>query len=516
MGNALFDQFKSTLTQALEDTDFIRKNEIYQNPDFLADALARVKGLTPDISIRLGFDDVINALGMIVRDNAQRIIRFDPRGFRTTLSAFREGLVDTPKRFWQRNNETDGVRYMLSDQISGIFLLNDSLEVLRRFPGFGPNLGVADYGNSVDALTFTIDTTEFLAVACFSRHIVRIYEYEAPFSLVATIGTLDTPGDTTVLLNQPVSLAYDETNNALFIANQSGTPAGATLDNGFISIFDVSTPASPTNLDISHFYENTGSLLDSEIDTPTDVFFDNGANVLWVVNGNNEVGAFTIDTANEIYSLRKFIEPSGASASSSGLYTLRNPEQVYVQELLGGFKRIYVANGSTGVIEEYDDLTLRHLATYGYRASEDELNTFNRLSDSVYGAIGYAQGVVADRVLIDGQEVDVLITSDTLNKRVQQFNLNAYTTDNFAVFRTINFDVPVSINGWTVNGDIPTDMVSVGYRFSDTDGDFRELPQETTIPPSSSIQFRVAVKIDTRRFVRDWHIRYLRINGTQA
>jgi len=516
MGNALFDQFKATLSQALQDQDFRRKNAIYQDDDFLADQLARISELTPDVSIRLDFDDIISAEGMVIRDQVQRIIKFDPKGFRTTLSAFREGLIDTPKRFWRRDVDDDGVRYLLADQNTGIFLLNDSLEVLRRFPGFGPNMVVGnDYQNAADALTFTIAGTEYVAVACFNRHAVRIYEYEAPFSLVATIGTVDVPGDNGVLLNQPVSLAYDATNQLLFIANQEGTPAGATLDRGFIAIFDVSTPASPTSIDLSHFYVNTGSLLDSEIDTPTDVFFDNGANMLWIVNGNNEVGAFTIDTANSVYSLRKFIEPSGPSMGSSGAYTLRNPEQVYVQNLLGGYKRVYVANGATGTVEEFDDRNLRHLATYGYRASEDELNLYNRMSDSVYGAIGYAQGVVVDRILIDEQEVDVLITSDTLNKRLQQFNLNAYSEDNFANFKLKTYSVPLSVNGWTINGDIPTDMVRVFYRFAETEN-FRELPQETSIPPSSSLQFRVAVRLSTKRFVRDWHIRYLRINGTQA
>lgn len=225
-------------------------------------------------------------------------------------------------------------------------------------------------------------------------------------------------------------------------------------------------------------------------------------------NGNNEVGAINLSGTSP--QCVKYIEASGAG------YSLYSPAQVYIHDILGGFKRVYVANGAAGFIEEFDYLTLSHRKTYGYRALEDELNNYNRMSTSVYGAVGYAQGIVADRVLLDGEETDVMICADPLNKRLHRFNLNAYTVDNFANFGLMQFDVPVSIESWTVSGDIPTDMVRVYYRFAETE-DFRELSCVSAgIRATSTIQFRVAVQLDPHRFVRDWFIRELVIHGKQA
>jgi hypothetical protein len=186
-----------------------------------------------------------------------------------------------------------------------------------------------------------------------------------------------------------------------------------------------------------------------------------------------------------------------------------------VHDALGGFKQVYVANGAAGLIERFDELTLAHQATYGYRALEDELNSLNRMSTHVYGALGFAQAVVADRVFLDGEETDVMVCGDTLNKRLHRFNLNAYTQDNFANFALMTLPVPVSFTGWTVSGDIPVDMVRVDYRFAETE-EFRQLEPNASIPATSTIQFRVSVELDSTRFVRDWYIRELVVHGKQA
>jgi hypothetical protein len=511
MATSQFEQFKSLLALALDDVDFRRKNTIFQDADYLAAQQSRVSVLTPDISISQTSDDVKSALGMLINEKAERRIRFDPRGFETTFSAYREGTISDPRRFWKRENETDGVRYLLSDKVGGVFLLNSSLEVLRRFPGLDTASVVAgsSYDDATDAITFTVGATEYLAIAMESRSIVRIYEYDEPFTLVATIGTPDTPGATSALLTEPATLAFDSDNDRLFIGCTTGQPAGASADSGFVTIYDVSTPSAPVHEDIAMFFNLTGSLFDVEVEGPTDLFFDETSELLWVVNGNNEVGAFSIDTTTPIYSLRKFLEPSGRG------YTLRSPQQLYIQESIGGFKRLYISNGSTGTLEEFDELSLSHLNTYGYRASEDELSTFTRLSDSVYGALGFAHGVVPDRIFIEDQETDVLVASDNLNKRIHRFNLTAYSTENYVNFQLLTFEVPIMVNGWTISGTVPLDLVKVFFRYSLSE-EFRELPQETSLAPSSTLQFRVALQLDTRRFVRDWIIRHLRIHGVQA
>lgn len=503
----MFDQFKAVLRQAISNEDFRRQNQIFQDDTYLQSVLDRIDTLTPDVSIIQGFGDVISVLGMIEQDSTNSSIRFDTRGFTTTLSAFREGLIGDPRKFWKRSTVLgDHERYLLADRLGGVLVLNEEVEVLHRFPHFGANLIADEYDDASDCCTFTVGTTEYVAIVMKSHHICNIYEYSLDGTFQARIGTIDTPGDTPALLNNPIGVACDETNSILYILCEEGQPAGATLNRGYIISFDIATPGAPVYIDHEMYYVATGSLLSAEVTTATDVFFHDG--LLWVANGNSEVGA--IDLSGSSPKCLKYIEPSGSG------YSLHSPAQVYIHDALGGFKQIYVANGAAGFIEQFDYLTLSHQNTYGYRALEDELNSYNRMSTAVYGAIGFAQGVVADRVVLNGEETDVMICADPLNKRLHRFNLNAYTADNFANFDLLEFDVPISIESWTISGDIPTDMVRVYYRFSELES-FRELRCVSAgMQPTSTIQFRVAVQLDPHRFVRDWFIRELIIHGKQA
>jgi len=503
----MFDQFKATLKQAVSSEDFRRNNLLYQDDTFLQAQMDRIDALTPDISVAQGFGDVISVLGMIEQDTTNTAIKFDTRGFTTTLSAFREGLISDPRKFWKRTTAVgDHERYLLADRVGGVLILNEEVEVLHRFPHFGANLVADEYDDASDCCTFTVGTTEYVAITMRSHHICNIYEYSLDGTFQARIGTIDTPGDTSTLLNNPVGVACDETNSILYILCAEGQPAGATLNRGYVISFDITVPTAPVYIAHEMFYVTTGSLLSAEVTTATDIFFHGG--LLWVSNGNSEVGA--IDLSGTSPKCLKYIEASGAG------YSLYSPAQVYVHDLLGGFKQVFVANGAAGFIEQFDYLTLSHQKTYGYRALEDELNSYNRMSTEVYGAVGFAQGVVADRVMLDDEETDVMICADPLNKRLHRFNLNAYTTDNFANFGLLQFDVPVSIEGWTVAGDIPTDMLRVYYRFAETE-QFRELNcASASIPSTSTVQFRVSVQLDPHKFVRDWYIRELIIHGKQA
>jgi hypothetical protein len=219
------------------------------------------------------------------------------------------------------------------------------------------------------------------------------------------------------------------------------------------------------------------------------------------VGGFSGVGATPVCT--------RFIEYRGAG------YQLQSPQQIFVRTLLGGYQRLYIANSAYGTIEEFDATTSEHLTTYGIRASEDDLNSLPQMSTSVYGALGSPVGVAASNVVIDDTTTDVLVVTDNLNVRLHRFNLDAYTEDNFANFEPLTFGVPVVLNGWTVGGTVPPDMIKVFYRFAQTD-DFQELAQDAVLPPTSSVQFRVGVTLDTRRFLKDWYITKLKISGMQA
>lgn len=510
MALLLFDSFKAFLTQLLSDPDVRRKNYVLQDPAYLADMTARVESLTADVSLPQDYSNALTpSLGMLSKDVPSRSLKFRPKGFANYLSSFREGSVSNPARFWKLpDTDPHGARYLLADQGTGVLLLNSNLEVLFRFPGYGPIATGVEYNDpsAVCTWTDTISGTTYLAVALYSHHIVQIYQYTAPFTWLGTIGLLDTPGDTPNYCYNPQGLAVDPTTSTLYIINENGTPPGATLDRGYISRYNVAAPAVPVHLDTPYYYSTTGRLLDNQVTYPSDAYFDAASNLLWVSNfGANEVGAINVSSGT----LQRYLEPAGSG------YVFREPNQVVVQNLLGGYSRIFVANGATGSIEEFDGATLQHLTSYGVRSSSDELSGYNRFSTEVYGAIGYARAVIADTIWLEGQEADVFVVGDTLNRRLARFNTSAYSDQNFVNFELLELQVPVSINGWTISGDIPLDMVSVQYRCDETET-FRDLPQQAVIPPTSSVQFRIVVQLDPEKFVKTWTITQLRVYATQA
>ena len=507
-----FDQFKDLLSIAVQDVDFIRKNTILQDATHLQVLLDRIGALTADTTFRLDYSDIISSMGLLIQDISSGTIKFDPKGFETILSKYREATVDTPRRLFKKATSTDGISYFLSDgglggTAQGVLMLNEKLEVVRRFPNFGTDVAGGDYADPSSAIHFTVSAVEYVAISDFTNHVVQIYLYDAPYTKVATIGTVANAGADATHLTQPNGLAVDETNALMYISNATGQPAGASASNGFVAVCDISTPGTPAFDSIPLYYDNTGALLDAEVYTPVDLFYD--GTLLWLSNnGNDTVGAFDVSGTSPV--CVRFIEAQGAG------YTFRGPQQVYVRSLVGGFKRLYVSNGNTGTVEEFDGVTYEHLATYGIRASEDNLSTYTRMSSVVYGALGLPQGVVADSVTINGQTTNVLIVTDSLNTRVQRFNLDSYTEDNLVNFGWISSDVPVILNGWSLSGNLPLDMVSVQYKTTDTEP-FRTLTQDTSTPASRTFKFRLKIQLDAQKFIRsDWVAQTLQVHGRQA
>ncbi len=511
-----FEQFKDFVASAIQDTDFIRKNTILQDAPYLQTILDRVEALSSDISLEQDYSCFESGLGLLLQDTTNRAITFEPKGFENTLSAYREGTVSEPRRLFARPLAAaalDGVYYLLADggigaTGTGVFLLNDKMEVLRRFAGFGTDIAGGDYEDASSVITFTISATEYVAIADATHDVVQIYLYAAPYTKVATIGTIDTPGAAANLLTAPNGLAVDETNELIYISCPTGQPAGATASNGFVVDYDISTIGTPVYSSIPLLYSGTGSLLDAQVHTPVDLFYGNS--LLWVSNnGVDHVGAIDVSTATPVCT--RFIETTGPG------YTLRGPQQLQFRTLTGGFQRLYVANSDAGTVEEFDALTYQHLQTYGIRASEDNTSaSYQRLSTDVYGALAAPQGVVAASVVIDDQTTNVLLVTDPTNGRLSRFNLDAYTEDNFVNFAQVQYGVPVTFDSWNISGNIPLDMVSVQYRFSMTE-QFRDMPQETVLPSTRTAQFRLLVKLDTRKFIHsDWYINKLRIHGRHA
>lgn len=513
MSISQFNQFKDFLATAVQDVDFVRKNSLLQDATYLQTTVDRIEALTPDISLDLTYQDFESGLGLLLQDSTNRTLAFKPKGFQTTLSAYREGVTSEPRRIFRRATVADGIYYLLADggigaTGSGVFLLNNKLDVIRRLPHYGPNTAAGEYEDPSCAITFTISTVEYVAVADATHHVVHIYLYAAPYTLIATIGTVDTPGAAADLLTAPNGLAVDVTNTLMYISCPTGQPAGATASNGFVAIYDLSIIGTPAYDSIPFFYAGTGSLLDAQVHTPVDLIYD--GTLLWISNnGVDHVGAFDVSGVSPICT--RFIESAGAN------YTLRGPQQIYFRTTVGGFARLYVVNSETGTIEEFDALTYQHVATYGIRATEDTLPAaYTRLSPDIYGALGQPYGVVVDIVSIDDQDTNVMIVTDVGNKRIHRFNLDAYTADNFVNFGLQTFGVPVVFDGWSLAGNLPLDMVTVWYRFGVTE-QFRKMPQDAVLPETRTVQFRLAITLDTRKFIKtNWVVDRLRVHGKHA
>lgn len=514
MSIAQFSQFRDFLSLVVQDTDVVRKNQVLQDSTYMETLLARIEALTPDITLKSTYADAISQMGVVQVDDTSRTIKFVPLGFETKLSRYREAVATAPNYLWARATTTvDRVRYLLTDWSdtvpgNGVLLLNEQLEVLRRFPHFGTAPATPDfqYEEASCAVTFTVGDADYIAIACNSHHIVQIYAWAAPYGHVATIGTIDTPGATATTLTSPTSLAFNAATSMLYIGCPTGQPAGATASNGFVAAWDLTVPGTPVFNAIPWFYSGTGSLLDSQVHTPTSLYHD--GTYLWVVNGNDStVGAFS--TTGTLPPCQRFLEAQGPG------YQLRSPRQVWVQTISGGYGRVYVANSATGVVDEFDGVTFEHLHSYGIRASEDNLNSYTRLSPYTYGALGQPVGVAWDQTTIDDQVTNVLVVADQLNGRIHRFNLDAYQNDNFVNFEEVTLGVPVELTGWSLDGTVPIGLVKVYYRTASTQ-QFRELSQDATTPASRTFQFRVAFHLDPEQFVAAWWFRNLTITGKQV
>jgi len=509
MSTTQFDHFKLLLSQAVQDTDFIRKNSLLQDSSYLSLVTSRVEALTGDIIIYNDYSDIISSLGLLTQNIQERTISFAPKGFDIPISEYREGSINSPRRLFNMSSaKSDGAKYLLADgglggTANGVLVLNQDMEILRRFPNFGTNVAGGEYADPSAAILFSVGGSDYIAIADYTNHVVLLYTYDGTHQ--ATIGTVGNAGADATHLSKPNGLAFN--NNTLYISCEDGQPAGATASNGFVAVWDVSTVNSPVFTSIPLYYSGTGAVLDNQVNTPVDVFHD-GDN-LWVVNSvRSEVGAFDMSGSSPL--CVRYIEPSGVN------YTLRTPQQIYIRDLVGGFKRLYIANMVNGTVEEFDGVTFKHLKTYGIRALEDNIGSYTRPSQYVFGALASPYGVLVDTVTIDEQDTNVLVVTDYQNGRIHRFNLDVYTDNNFVNFDWISYDVPIVITGWGINGNVPLDIISVQYRTSQTD-QFQNLPQEGMTEESKTFQFRLQGKLsDVKMIDQSWSIDKLLVFGKMA
>lgn len=497
-GSIQFQSFVELLRTAVQDPAFVRANTLLQNPSFMAQLQARLNALVPDMNVVLDVDDVITTSGSIAADPLHNQIVYTPNGFQVKLSNT-DATVFEPSRCWVRmatdgSTPADGVRYVLADRTKGVLLLAEDMTVKTLFPGFGQQ-ATTGYADAASAITFTVSTTEYLAIAMPDHAIVRIYDYSSG-AVVATIGTLDTTGATGTLLNRPTDLAWDSTTSRLYISCTAGQPAGATQAYGFITRFNLTTPATPTLVDIYMKYTATGSLSNKEVNVPAGMFIDAGK--LWISNGATaEVGAIDLTTNLCSYFLGSAALPGYPFASLGSIRV----------KTIGSVKTLVVANGAYGNVLMIDLATSSLKSVISFTAQTSHLVQYGE-----YGAVIFAS---PDRLTIDGIAQDILVTGDPTNHQVLRVNEQVYGTTSVCTFVEKTFTVPIRALGYAVTGNVPSDVVLVEYRLSST-APWHTLNQVTNIPPSLTLQVRITVQLPMGYPIDVWEIEKLTIIGEQA
>lgn len=509
----LFDLAKTQLQLLISDPDSIRKNAWLQNTTYRDALLALVNALTSDVAISEDYRTVNARTGLLLVDTATGEIQFDPTS-ETFDSFYDETTVSSPRQITSRQNDQE--MYLLADAIEGVQIFSKHLELARTFPHFEPvvlpgPLGVTNYTAPSVAITFSqgpAPTTEYIAIAMPTQHCVRIYNY-ATGVVVATIGTPGTPGPGGTELNIPTGLAYDAVTSTLYISNQAGQPAGATGPHGFVSAWDLTTIGTPASLGEILFFVTDGSLSRNECYLPTSLDWADGK--LWVTNGNGLAGRSDQFAAFSVDPLR--CSQCYESAGVRDGYRLQEIKQVRLI-FREGVYYAFIANSAYGTVEVFNTSTGRHVATYGFRAVEnDELGSRPRF----YGEMGTCNGVCPSLETQVGtvESQLIFVASDADNKRAVRINRDAYDLLSTCTFNARTFSSPIELRTWHVEGDVPLEDVQVQYRINTSDT-WKPFRSQEVIPSSSSFQFRLLVNLDRGDSLRKYRIFNLTVVGRQA
>ena len=473
----LFDQFKQLLALATTSTEFQAKNVVMQDATFSGLVSSHIAALSPDFNIRLNSTNVLSATGLLENNTLTRKMQFLPKGTEKLSLGYLERNIETPVRMWARPAETDGRRYIIADSAKGVLFSNDKGEINGAVPGYGTTGG---YDAPASAITFTVSSVEYLAIAMPTHNIVRVFDM-ATFAVVSTIGVYNAPGLPGGNLDTPVDLAFDAATSTLYICSDTGVaPTGTGV--GYIASYDLTTPATPAFG--SYIAINAGgALLHGQVSAPKNIVFDSVLNALWVTSHTAttpEVGAISVAGLTTPGYLVAYLETRGIGYDivPSGMWLTSN-------------RKLYVSAAST--VEVFDVATLKHVRTYGQHAIEDTVTDTSTEVDLDFGALS---SIVVDTVTIGGVSVTTLMVGDSGNRRIVRFSENTFDQDSYITFNSATFGVPVAIHGYLLQGSIPAENVVLEYRTSAT-GLWQVLSGTDDVPGVTFLQFRLRVRLSS-------------------
>lgn len=505
--------FLETLRRLLQDPSLATRNALF-DASMQALLVARVDALTPDVLTWLTASDVLSEAGSLEAQPTYSRLALNASGFEYRLSRFRDGLMGQPRKMRRRTpsdllaaTPSDRVRYLLSDPVDGVLLLDQNLEIVRTFPGLisSGTISGAQYADANCAVAATIGVTEIVVVACGApQHAVQIFNY-ATGALLATIGTPGTaglPDAVPVRLTDPVSVAVDEDNSRLFIACRTGNGTGGDVTSaGFVVEFDIAAPAAPVLVGYVLVGNGLYRLNNSQCRRPSDVFIEPEKLVpplqparLWVANGLGDVAAFTRAAVTDPWVPTLTIEAQGAGYTL-GPDTVTLPANEFSEnaiDVLTGADattRLYVAASRTAEVHAFRASTPAtvpafggavdfgaHEAKYGQRGLETSMpyNTMLRVYSTpvqprlTFGVFASATGVCADETTITGESAASLVlhVADADAGRLQRLRLEVYEDENLITFNSAVSAVPVCVVGWflPVDASFPAEYLTLEVR----------------------------------------------------
>jgi hypothetical protein len=506
-----FDQFKQLLSVATTDTQVVARNTLLQDTTYAAQVAASISQLSSDFNIKLMSENVITggASGLLKNDELAREIQLDIDGADKLVLGFLESTLSNPTKIWVRTaaagaTPADGRRYIITDPTVGVVFANEQGQLVGSLPGLVAGVpGAGEYSTPQSAISLTVGATELIAVAMPTHSLVKLFD-ATTFAEVAIIGTVATPGlpDAGNLLNTPQDLAFDATNDVLYIVSDTGTATGAT-GLGYVSSHDLSVPATPAFLAFA-ILNDGNSLLMGGVSAPTSISFDPTLSALWVVNDGGtpiEIGAVAVSAVGVGGAIVGYLEVTGVG------FDITSISRIHLKDAT---RQMYV--GAQNGIELFDVGTMRWQRSFGSLATEDTASSAQ--PPNFLLTFASTSSVAADTVTIDGTSVDIILTADNTQRRVMRISENLFLGDNLVTFEEMTFTTGISLHGYAVKGTLPSSQVEIQFRVV-SGGTWRTLEQTDTVEPSLFYQFRAKVVLTPTDIVRAHVLKQVTIIGEQ-